>query len=131
MANLFDLLTTNEIIWSEIMNIAFNQAGQASNIEQSSLPSEKIPDSELITVFNEKLCDGKLLAKMLINSISNKDCLDRAEQEYIQLGKNNKIIQCASASLLAPFPHQRLYRRIGFLIDADRSIQKVIALIEM
>lgn len=109
------------------MNIGFNQAGQVLSITQPSLQSEKMCDSDLITLFNKKLCDGKLLAKMIINSTSNKECLDRAEQEYIQLSHGNKTIQCAATSLLTPYSHQRLYRRIGFLIDADKSIQKVIA----
>ena len=91
------------------------------------LNSYKICDSDLITVFNEKLYDGKLLAKMLVNSISKENCLARAEQECIQLSQGTKTIQCAAATLLAPFPHQRLYRRIGFIIDVDKSSQKVIA----
>ena len=109
------------------MNIAFDHVGQSPSIKQPSFSSEEMCNSDLITFFNEKLCNGKLLAKMLINSISDENCLDRAEQEYVQLSQGSKIIQCASASLLAPYSHQRLYRRIGFLIDADKSHQKVIA----
>lgn len=108
------------------MNAASNQVSLAPSIKQPSFPSEKICNSDLTTLFNEKLCDGKLLAKMIINSTS-QECLDRAEQEFIQLSQGNKAIQCAAASLLVPYSHQRLYRRIGFIIDADKSHQKVIA----
>ncbi len=126
MGNLSDFLNTNVNKRSGIMNIAFNQVSRVPDIKQPLFPSEKMCDGDLFKVFNEKLCDGKLLAKMLINSISKENCLARAEQECTQLSQG-KTIQCAATSLLVPNSHQRFYRRIGLLIDVDKSIQKVIA----
>lgn len=107
------------------MNIASNPVIRAPYIEHSHL-SEKTCNSDLGKYFNEKLCEGKLLAKMLINSFSESD-LDRAEQEYTQLIGGDKIVRCAATSLLASCPKQNLYRNIGFIIDVDKSSQKVIA----
>ncbi|MTI12691.1 hypothetical protein [Sansalvadorimonas verongulae] len=107
------------------MYIASNPVIRAPYIEQPLL-SEKTYDSDLNKYFNEKLCEGKLLAKMLINSLSERD-LDRAEQEYTQLRGGDKVVRCAATSLLAPCPKQDLYRNIGFIVDVDRSSQKVIS----
>ncbi|MCL6272052.1 hypothetical protein M3P05_19195 [Sansalvadorimonas sp. 2012CJ34-2] len=106
------------------MDTAFNSVSHAPYTEP--LPLIKSCDSDLNTLFNTKLCEGKLLAKMLMFSFS-EGCLDRAEQEYIQLSQGDKSVRCAATSLLAPCPKQTLYRKIGFIIDVDKSIQKIIA----
>ncbi len=114
------------------MKVYSNQVSPVSHIQQPMLKGkvdvsiDTSCDTDLNECFHTKLCEGKLLAKMLANSFSECD-MDRIEEEFIQLSRESRIVRCAATSLLAPCPKQNLYRNIGFIIDVDQSNPQMIA----
>ncbi|MBO9482476.1 hypothetical protein [Salinisphaera sp. G21_0] len=116
------------------MNPSLNQIIQKQRVNSTTFLSRTEKEtvtptsyiSDLNTLLNEKLRGGKLLAKMLVNSSTHVDFV-RLEQEFVQLTSEDKVVKCAATSLLAPCPKQKLYRNIGFLIDADKAKLHVIA----
>ncbi|WP_257279530.1 hypothetical protein [Endozoicomonas sp. ISHI1] len=116
------------------MNSSINQIAQIQRAESGvffSITEKEVGvsascPSDLNSLFNEKLHDGKLLAKMLVNSIDDEG-FSRLDRELVQLTSRDKVVRCAATSLLAPCPKQKLYRNIGFLVDAEKTKIHVIA----